>query len=96
MEQRAAELAEVLRQEVGAEGLAAALNAARSEVAAGKIARKRALALQASVDPEAAAQRKLKKNEKKAAERKLKRGRERVRREAGFVAKRRKRGGREE
>lgn len=80
----AADVAEALRQAVGAEGLAAGVNAARLEVAALRVKRKRALALQAVVDPEAAAQRRIKRNAKKADERKRKRRQDTIKREAGL------------
>lgn len=80
----AAEVAGAVRQAVGAEGLAAGMHAARLEVQALRTKRKRALALQAVVDPEAAAQRRIKRNAKKAEERKRKRRLDRVLREAGL------------
>ena len=81
----AAQVAEVLREEVGAEALAAAMNAARGAVSTAKAKRKRAVALQAVVDPEAAAQRRLKRNEKRAGERKRKNALEKRQRDAGVA-----------
>lgn len=82
----AAEVAEALRLAVGAEGLAAGMNTARQAVQEAKAKRRRNLALQAVVDPEAAAQRRIKRNAKKADDRKRKRAHERVMREAGAGA----------
>lgn len=79
----AAEVAEALRAAVGAAGLAAGMTAARQGVEDAKAKRRRNLALQAVVDPEAAAQRRLKRNAKKAGDRKRKRAHDRVLREAG-------------
>jgi hypothetical protein len=78
-------VAEVLREEVGAEALAAAMNTARGAVTAAKAKRKRAVALQAVVDPEAAAQRRLRRNEKRSGERKRKAALEKVQRDAGVA-----------
>lgn len=81
----AAQVAEVLREEVGAESLAAAMNAARGAISAAKVKRKRAVALQAVVDPEAAAQRRLRRSEKRTGERKRKAGLEKRQRDAGVA-----------
>lgn len=89
-----AQVAQVLREEVGAEALAAAMNTARGTISAAKAKRKRAVALQAVVDPEAAAQRRLKRNEKRAGERKRKAVLEKRQRDAG-VARGGSRGGTE-
>lgn len=82
----AAEVAEALRETVGAEGLAAGMNMARLAVHDAKAKRRRNLALQAVIDPEAAAQRRIKRNAKKADDRKRKRAHDRVLREAGAGA----------
>lgn len=89
-----AQVAEVLREEVGAEALAAAMNAARGTISAAKAKRKRAVALQAVVDPEAAARRRLRRNEKRSGERKRKAVLEKRQRDAG-VARDGARGGAE-
>lgn len=81
----AAQVAEVLREEVGAEALAAAMNVARGAISTSKAKRKRAVALQAVVDPEAAAQRRLRRNEKRSGERKRKAVVEKRQRDAGVA-----------
>jgi U3 small nucleolar RNA-associated protein 20 len=81
--QWATEVASVLRAQVGDEAYAAAFQAARASISASKSDRKRALALQVALDPEGAAKRRMKKNEKKSAEKKRKAGAERTLREAG-------------
>jgi hypothetical protein len=88
----AAQVVEVLREEVGAEALAASMNSARGNVSAAKAKRKRAVALQAVVDPEAAAQRRLRRNEKRSGERKRKAVLEKRRRDAGVARSGSKRG----
>ena len=77
------EATNVLRAAVGADAFAAAFSSARAAINSAKTKRKQAVALQAALDPEAAAQRRLRKSEKKGRERKRKAAEEKVLRDAG-------------
>jgi U3 small nucleolar RNA-associated protein 20 len=81
--QCAAEACDVVRAAVGSDTFAAAFSAARDAIVHSKSERKRKLALQAALDPEGAAKRRMRKNERKTSERKRKAGEEKVLREAG-------------